>query len=184
MTSDFSYLYWLIIGCEAAFWVVLALALAARYLLRRDLLSRALLLGLPAVDLLLLLFTALDLRSGTPATFAHGLATAYVGFTVAFGPVMIRWADRHFAFRFAGGPRPVTVTALGWVAVREELELWLRCVVAWIITIALLSALITYIDNEAITEELYAWFRIASGSTILWFVLGPMWRVVFFRRVK
>lgn len=184
MMGSSASLYWLIIGCEAAFWVVLALALAARYLLRRELLSRGLLLALPAVDLLLLVLAALDLRAGTPATFAHGLATAYVGFTVAFGPVMIRWADRHFAFRFAGGPRPLTIKKRGWGAVREEMELWLRSVVAWIITVALLSGLIVYIDNESITEELFAWFRIASGSTILWFVLGPVWRLVFFRRVK
>ena len=79
MAGNSAYLYWLIIACEAAFWVVLALALAARYLLANEGVSRALLLSLPGIDVLLLVFTALDLRSGTPATFAHGLATAYVG---------------------------------------------------------------------------------------------------------
>ena len=63
MTSNSAYLYWLIIGCEAAFWVVLAAALAVRYLLQRPQLSRIFLWALPAVDLLLLIFTALDLRS-------------------------------------------------------------------------------------------------------------------------
>jgi hypothetical protein len=180
--NDSAYLYWLIVGCEAAFWVVLALALAARYLLKRQSVSRALLLALPAVDILLLVFTALDLRSGTAATFAHGLATAYVGFTVAFGPVLVRWADRHFAHWFANGPPPNLAPARGWAAIREELALWLRCVVAWAITIPLLIALIAFVDNEAASQELYEWFRIAFGSVILWFVFGPVWRLVFFRR--
>ena len=183
MLSESSYLYWLIVSCEAAFWVVLVIALAARYVLQRNAVSRALLLSLPAVDLLLLVFTAMDLHAGTPATFAHGLATAYVGFTVAFGPVLVRWADRHFAHRFANGPPPVSAPAHGWAAVREELALWLRCIVAWIITVAILIVLIGYIDNDAITRELYVWFRIAFGSVILWFVFGPVWSLLFFRRV-
>ena len=106
MPTQPTYLYVLIVGCEAAFWLVLVLALAARYLLQRERLSRALLLTLPAVDLLLLAFTAMDLETGTSATFAHGLATAYVGFTVAFGSVAVKWADQRFAHRFAGRPPP------------------------------------------------------------------------------
>ena len=58
------------------------------------------------IDVALLAFTVLDLRSGTVATFAHGLATAYVGFTVAFGPIMVSWADQRFGYRFGGGPPP------------------------------------------------------------------------------
>jgi len=172
----------LIVGCEAAFWLVLALALAARYLLRRENLSRALLFSLPVVDLFLLAFTALDLRAGTPATFAHGLATAYVGFTVAFGSVAVRWADGHFAFRFAGGPPPAKAPSLGWPAVRYEFALWFRSIVAWVIAVALLIALIAYINNEAVTKTLEQWFRIAFGSVIVWFIFGPLWSLVFFRR--
>lgn len=182
MPGESLILYWLIIGCEAAFWVVLGLALSARYLLQRNEVSRALLLALPAVDILLLVFTAVDLRAGTPATFAHGLATAYVGFTVAFGPVVIRWADRYFAHWFANGPPPGAASPRGWAAVREEMALWLRCIVAWIIAATLLIALIAFIDNEAVTRELYLWFRIAFGSVFLWFVFGPLWSLVFFRR--
>jgi hypothetical protein len=179
-----AYLYALILGCEAAFWVVLALALAARYLLARERMSRVLLLSLPGVDLLLLLFTALDLRSGTPATFAHGLATAYVGFTVAFGSVLVAWADQRFAHRFAGGPAPAVNPPRGWQAVRHELKLWLRCIVAWSITIVLLIGLIAYLDDEAQTRALESWFRFAFGSTFLWFLFGPLWSLVFFRREK
>lgn len=86
-------LYVLIVACEVGFWIVLLLALAARYLLRREPLSRALLVSLPLIDLVLLAFTAADLRRGTEATLAHGLAAAYIGFTIAFGGMM---QDRAF----------------------------------------------------------------------------------------
>jgi hypothetical protein len=172
------YLYALIVGCEAAFWLLLILALATRYLLKRDRLSRALLLSLPVVDILLLVFTALDLRAGTPATFAHGLATAYAGFTLAFGSVVIAWADQRFAHWFTKGPPPVGAPTDGWPAIQYELALWLRCIVAWIIAIALLIALIAYVGNEALTRELHDWFRIAFGSVVLWFVFGPVWTLL------
>lgn len=182
MPAQAAYLYWLIVVCEAAFWLVLVLALAARYWLEHDRLSRALLLSLPGVDLLLLAVTALDLRAGTTATFAHGLATAYVGFTIAFGSVAVRWADQRVAHYFKAGPPPVAAPTRGWAAVRYELELWLRSIVAWIITLALLSALIAYVNNEATTQPLERWFRIAFGGVIFWFIFGPAWSVVFFKR--
>src|SRR3954467_9548028 len=148
MSNQPAHLYWLILGCEVAFWLLLVLALVVRYVLRRKQLSRALLLALPAVDMLLLATTALDLRAGTPATFAHGLATAYVGFTIAFGSVLVGWADQRFAHWFASGPPPVTTPIRGWPAVQHELALWLRSIVAWVITVVLLIALIAYVDDE------------------------------------
>jgi len=184
LNNQAAYLYWAIISCEAAFWLVLLAALAARYLWRRQPLSRVLLFALPVVDLLLLLFTAFDLRSGTTADFAHGLATAYVGFTVAFGGILVAWADQRFAHRFAGGPAPSSAPDRGWAAVRYELGLWLRSVAAWLITLALLVALIAFIDDATRTEALEQWFRFAFGGVILWFVVGPAWSVVFFRREK
>lgn len=182
MPSDTTFLYFLIVGCEAAFWLVLALALAARYLLERENLSRALLLSLPVIDLLLLAFTAVDLKSGTPATFAHGLATAYVAFTVAFGSVAVRWADERFAHRFAAAPPPAKPPAYGWPAVRYEFGLWFRCILASAIAIVLLIALIAFIDDESVTAPLRSWFQISAAWTIAWFIFGPAWSLVFFRR--
>lgn len=182
MSNQPAYLYWLIVGCEVAFWLLLVLALAARYLLQRIRLSRALLFALPAVDILLLIFTALDLRAGAPATFAHGLATAYVGFTLAFGSVVVGWADQRFAHWFAHGPPPVASPTRGWPAVQHEFALWLRCIVAWVITVVLLIALIAYVNSEPVTQELHDWFRIGFGSIIFWFVFGPAWSLLFFRR--
>lgn len=182
MSATPHYLYGLILACEVAFWVVLLLGLAARYALRRPRLGKVLLLSLPAIDLLLLAFTAMDLRGGRPATFAHGLATAYIGFTIAFATVMVRWADARFAHRFAGAPAPARTQPWGWAAVREELDLWLRCIVAWFIAAVLVTALIAYVDDAAATRPLLLWYRIAFFSVVLWFVFGPLWSVVFFRR--
>jgi hypothetical protein len=139
-------------------------------------------LSLPAIDLFLLAFTAMDLKSGTPADFAHGLATAYVGFTVAFGPIAVGWADARFAHRFAGGSAPKKAPDRGWPAVRYELQLWFRSIVAWAITLVLLSALIAWINDATISAKLMDWYRIAFGSVVLWFVFGPLWSLVFFRR--
>ena len=174
-----STLYWLIIGCEISFWLVLFLGLAARYLLRRKRLSFALLLGLPVLDLVLLGFTALDLRSGTQATFAHGLAAAYVGFTIAFGNVAVSWADQRFAHWFADAPAPTRAPTRGWPALRYELILWVRCLAAVAITLVLLVALIALINDKPATEALYEWFRIAIGCAIIWLIFGPMWTLIF-----
>jgi len=124
MLKESYLLYALIVACEVGFWVILLLALAVRYLLRKEQLSRALLVCLPLIDLLLLFFTATDLRRGTTATFAHGLAAAYIGFTVAFGGMAVKWADAHFAHRFASGPAPTNGPSRGWELVRYDFKLW------------------------------------------------------------
>ena len=168
-------LYALIVACEAGFWVVLLVALAVRYVLRNQPLSRALLLCLPLIDLLLLAFTAMDLRSGSAATFAHGLAAAYVGFTVMFGGMAVQWADAHFAHRFASGPIPAKAPSRGWDAVRYEFRLWGRCIVACIITVILIEALVLLVEGAVATEPLLAWYANAIGCIVFWFIFGPAW---------
>jgi hypothetical protein len=168
-------LYALIVACEVAFWVVLLLALVARYVLRKKPLSRGLLLSLPLIDVLLLVFTALDLRSGSTATFAHGLAAAYVGFTVAFGGMAIEWADAHFAHRFAAAPAPRKAPSRGWEAVRYDFNLWLRCIVACVIAVALIEVLVGFVGDREATRALLAWHKHAFGCVLLWFVFGPAW---------
>jgi hypothetical protein len=174
-----SNLYWLIVGCEISFWAVLFLGLAARYLLRRKRLSFILLLALPVLDLALLGFTAVDLGSGTPASFAHGLAAAYVGYTIAFGGIAVSWADQHFAHWFTNAPAPTKAPTRGWPALRYELLLWARCLAAVAITLVLLVALIAFVNDESATQALHVWFRIGVGQAIVWFFLGPMWTLLF-----
>ena len=168
-------LYALILACEMGFWVVLLVALAVRYLLAKKRLSRALLLSLPLVDVMLLVFTAMDLRRGSTATFAHGLAAAYVGFTIAFGGMAVKWADAHFAHRFAAGPVPEKAPSRRWNVVRYDFNLWARCIVASIITMALVEALVQLVGNGEATEALLAWHKHAFGAIVLWFFFGPAW---------
>lgn len=171
-------LYVLIVACETGFWLVLLLALALRYLRRQERQSRALLLCLPLIDVLLLAFTALDLRGGTTATFAHGLAAAYVGFTVAFGGLAVAWADARFAHSFAGGPTPTKAPSRGWPAVRHEFSLWMRCIVACLITVALVEALVLLIGRREGAQALLEWHKHAFGCVVLWFVFGPVWTAI------
>jgi hypothetical protein len=168
-------LFALIVACEVGFWVLLLLALAVRYLLRKEPLSRALLLCLPLIDVMLLIFTAMDLRSGSSATFAHGLAAAYVGFTVTFGSLAVKRVDAHFAHRFAAGPVPAKAPSRGWEAVRYDFHLWGRCIVACVITMALVEALVQFVGSSGPTQPLLAWHKHAFGCIILWFVFGPVW---------
>ena len=174
-------LYALIVGCEAAFWVVLFAGLAARYVLNWPRVSSILLVCVPLVDLALLAFTVMDLNNGATATFAHGLATAYVGFTVAFGSTVIRWTDRHFAHRFGGGPPPPE-PPVGWASVRYELQLWGLCILAAGIIYLLLIGIVGLVNQPERTEALNIWFRIPLGSIFFWFIFGPLWSLVFFKR--
>lgn len=175
MPAESYLLYALIIACEIGFWVILLLALAVRYVLRRERLSRILLLCLPLIDLLLLLFTVTDLRRGATATFAHGLAAAYIGVTVAFGGMAVKWADAHLAHRFAAGPAPTGSPSRGWALVRYDFKLWGRCIVACVITAALVEMLVQLVGNTQATQPLLAWHKHALGCIVLWFLFGPVW---------
>ena len=112
----------LIIACEIAFWVFLAAGLSARYLFQREQLSKALLYAVPWIDVVLLIAVIIDLRSGSVATFAHGLAAAYIGFTIAFGKPTLAWADRQFAYRFANGTKPQKPPTHGYPLLKYELK--------------------------------------------------------------
>ncbi|MCY1142865.1 hypothetical protein OWR29_33135 [Actinoplanes sp. Pm04-4] len=120
-----------IVACEIGFWVLLIAGLAARYLLKARRLSTALLLSVPLVDVALLVFSIIDLRSGGESSVGHGLAAVYLGVSVAFGHQMLSWADRRFAHRFAGGPPPVRLT--GRERAAHERRMWVRHVIAYVI---------------------------------------------------
>lgn len=174
-------LYALVVACEIAFWAALCVGLAFRYLLQWRRASRAFLWAVPSIDIALLVFTVMDLRAGTNATFAHGLATAYVGFTIAFGSMLIRWTDQRFAHKFAGGPTPATSPAHGWPSVLYELKLWGRCLIAVAITWVLLSVVIALVAQPSRTQGLEIWYRIPLGTAFFWFVFGPLWQMAFFK---
>jgi hypothetical protein len=157
-----------IVACEIAFWVVLAAGLVARYLLRRRRLGAALLAGVPLVDLVLLVATTIDLARGAHAEFAHGLAAAYLGFSVAFGPSMIRWADQRFAHRFAGGPPPVRPPRHGRARAAYEWREFGKAALAWAISCGLLGIMILAVGDPDRTEELTAWVGRLTMVLVIW----------------
>lgn len=159
-----------IVGCEIAFWAFLIAGLTSRYVLRRRGLGAALLLGVPMIDLVLLVAGVVDLRHGGTAGFTHGLAAAAIGFSVAFGHSMIRFADQWFAHRFAGGPPPVRPPKYGMAKARHEWREFGKATVACLVTCGLLAAGILVVGDAGRTEALAAWIQ-----RMLW-VLG-IWAI-------
>ncbi|WP_207933196.1 hypothetical protein [Actinomadura sp. GC306] len=171
-------IFGLIVACEIAFWIVLAGGLAARYLLGRRRLGAVLLAGVPLIDLVLLVASAIDLRNGATAGWQHGLAAVYIGFSVVFGPSMVRWADARFAHRFAGGPPPPRPPKSGQAAVRYEWREFGKACITWVITCGLLFAVITAVDDPDRTGHLWGWIRsmtIMLGVWSIWPITATLW---------
>ncbi|MEV3925568.1 hypothetical protein [Actinomadura coerulea] len=167
-----------IAGCEIGFWVLLAAGLLARYALRLRRTGAVLLLCVPLVDLVLLAVTVIDLRGGAPAGSAHGLAAAYLGYSVAFGHSMVRWADERFAHRFAGGPPPARSPKYGAARVRHEWREFGKAALATAVACALLLAMIALVGDADRTRALDAWlgrlgFVLAVWS--LWPITTTLW---------
>jgi hypothetical protein len=168
-----------IVGGEIAFWVVLGAALVARYLLRWRRVSTALLIGVPLVDLVLFVATAIDLAHGATADFSHGLAAAYIGFSVAFGHSMVRWADQRFAHRFAGGPPPWKPPKAGRGRLVYEWREFAKGAAGWAVACGLLWAAILLIDDPARTAELRSWIGRLTWVMAIWLIFWPLMETVF-----
>ncbi|GAA2750857.1 hypothetical protein [Kitasatospora cinereorecta] len=148
----------LIVAGEVGFWVVLALGLAARYLLKWRRVGAALLLLLPAVDLAVLAATVADLRAGATADWTHGLAASYVGFTVVFGHRLVTRADAHAAHRLASGPKPPRAPRYGRPRAVHEWTVAGLTTLACAITVALIAAVQWLVDAPARTAGLDPWY--------------------------
>jgi hypothetical protein len=165
----------LILACEFGLWVLLGLGLVARYLLRLRTLSTLLLAAIPLLDVVLVVAVALDLVQGAEPRSVHGLAGVYLGFSVAFGPSIVRWADVRFAHRFAGGPAPVK-PAKGTPERRAHLwREWNRVVVAAVITSAVLGGLVLFVATPEQSGPLTWWIGRVWVVVGIWLVAGPLW---------
>jgi hypothetical protein len=158
----------IIIAAEIGFWVVLGLGLVTRYLLDRRTLSTVLLASVPLIDVVLLVATVIDLSQGATADFKHGLAAAYIGFSVAFGHSTIRWADQRFAHRFAGGPPPWRPPRGGRERTRYEWREFGKATVAWAVSCGLLLAAILIVGDADRTEALEGWIARLSMILAIW----------------
>lgn len=164
-----------IVACEIGLWVLLGAGLAARYLLRWRAVSTALLAAIPLLDVVLVVAVALDLQRGEPAGTVHGLAGIYLGFSVAFGPSIVRWADVRFAHRFAGGPAPVPVPRRGPERRAHLWREWRRVVVAAAIASVTLLGLAALSGGPEQDAVLLGWTGRCWLVVGIWLVAGPLW---------
>ncbi|MBT2524757.1 hypothetical protein J7E91_04745 [Streptomyces sp. ISL-99] len=147
----------LIIICEVGFWVLLAGGLALRYLAKMPRAGAAVLLMEPLLEVVLLVVTAVDLKNGAEPDWKHGLAAVYIGFTVAFGHRVIKWADDRFAYRFAGGPAPVRPPKYGTARAVHEWKVAGRWMLAAGIAMGLLQVAIWYVGGDGDIGSLRMW---------------------------
>ena len=161
-----------IIGCEIAFWIFVAAGLIARYPLRLRRTGMALLACTPIVDVVLLIATVIHLRSGGETHATHGLAAAYIGFSVAFGHDMIRWADQRFAHRFAGGPPPWKPPKYGRERARYEWRLWFKALLGAAIACVVLLGCALFVGDFERSEPLFAWMSRMGGIVTIWFFIA------------
>lgn len=172
----------LLIGaCEVGFWVLLGAGLVARYLLRARRLSTVLLVLVPVLDVVLVTASLVDVAGGSPPGLTHGLAAVYLGFTVAFGHSLIRWADARFAHRFAGGPPPPKPPQYGVAKVAYEWREWGKMALAWGIALAVMfvTALVAGTGvppfGEWFGDPMWNWGARLMPVVLIWFVGWPLW---------
>lgn len=159
-----------VIAAEVTFWILLLGGLCCRYILRLNALSAVLLIATPVVDLAVVMLTYIDLNNGSPSDFAHGLAAFYVGFSVIFGPDIIRRMDRRFAFRYGG----LDAQSAAPLPPRTTMAQWRRCLVASTITLGLLAIGLLIVDLSHAFWLIY-WMIVMVFTAVTWGIIGP-WR--------
>ncbi|QDP99141.1 hypothetical protein FOH38_00470 [Lysinibacillus fusiformis] len=142
-----------IISAEIAFWIVIIVGLICRYVFKKPKLSIFFFALTPVIDLLLVLLTAMDLKAGTPASTAHGIAAIYIGVSIAYGKTMISWADVKFQqWILKASIQKETLTGLA--KGKHEMKLLGRHIVAYIIGAGLLYAMTLFIGSNTDTSPL------------------------------
>jgi hypothetical protein len=164
-----------IVACEVGLWVLLGLGMVLRYVARLRRTSTVVLAGIPTLDAILVIATAIDLHRGAEVGLVHVLAGFYLGSSLAFGPAIVRWADVRFAHRFAGGPAPRPAPKHGPERVAHLMREWHRVLGTVAIASAVLVVLILFFAAPEDRAGLWWWIGRAWGIVGLWFVFGPLW---------
>ena len=164
-----------IVGCEVGLWVLLGLGMTLRYLVRLRRTSTVVLAGIPLLDVVLVIATAVDLHRGAEVGLVHVLAGFYLGSSLAFGPPLVRWADVRFAHRFAGGPAPQPVPKHGPERRAHLMREWYRVLGTVTIASVVLVLLIVFFAAPQDQASLWWWIGRAWAVVGLWYVFGPLW---------
>ncbi|ADB35505.1 hypothetical protein Kfla_6508 [Kribbella flavida DSM 17836] len=130
-----------IAACEIGFWVLLAAGLTTRYLFRLPKLGMALLVMVPLVDVVMLVASVIDIRTGGEPSFKHSLAAIFIGVSVGFGHRTLQWADGWAAHKFAGGPRPYKPRKGTREKARWERQGWYRHLTSYAVACAIMIGL-------------------------------------------
>ncbi|SFB45549.1 hypothetical protein SAMN05216266_11265 [Amycolatopsis marina] len=175
-----------IVAGETGFWVLIVAGLVARYVFRLRRTGLVLLAATPVIDLGVLIAAVIDLAGGAEASWVHGVAAVYLGFSVVFGPSMIRWADDRFARWFLGRaterPRLSHSEKL-----RKEWRDWGRCLLASALAAAVMGVLILVAGSLEQTRQLWGadgWLIRLAVISGIWFVGGPVWQALTPRRAE
>lgn len=167
-----------IIACEVGFWVLLGLGLASRYLWNHRTLSNILLLSVPLLDVILLAAAVIDIRGGATADLRHGLAAAYLAYSIVFGHSTLKWADAKFHHRYAGGPPPPRPPAAGAARTRYEWIFWLRIALAYGIAWGVVLILGLLVGTPGRMGPLYEFLGQAAKVpliALIWPVSHTLW---------
>lgn len=166
-----------ILVCEIAFWVLLLLGLAVRYLGRLPRLGAAILVGVPLVDLVLLVVTVLHLRAGSTPDATTGLAAAYIGVSIAFGPSIIARMDARFAHHYGGGPPAPKAPRYGAERARYEWAELRKAALAFAIASLLLLGGVALVGGFDRGQPLLAWIYKLALVLLIWFAVGLSYRL-------
>jgi hypothetical protein len=156
-----NHIAWIIVVCEVAFWVVIAIGLVTRYMFKQNKLGMVFLALTPLIDLILLIITGVDLYYGAEATTAHAIAAVYIGVSIAYGKSMIEWADERFRYYVTKeGPKPVKRYGMDYAI--HYLKGWFRHVLAYLIGAGLLAGMIYVVDDPSRTGALSGVLKVWS----------------------
>jgi hypothetical protein len=160
----------LIIACETAFWLFLLLGLLLRYVARLRRTGALVLACVPLIDVVLLVATVLHLRSGASPDITDGLAAAYIGVSVAFGPSTLRRMDARFAHRFAQAPPPRRRPKYGKERARYEWQEFRKALLAWAISVVLLLAGTVLAGGVHQGAPLLGWIARVTLALLIWLI--------------
>ncbi|MEN3309132.1 MAG: hypothetical protein V7603_5334 [Micromonosporaceae bacterium] len=159
-----------ILACEIFFWAFLAAGLSLRYVAGRRRAAGLLLALVPLIDVVLFVATVVHLRAGAVADLTDGLAAVYIGFSMAFGPGLLRRMDARFAYRFAGGPKPARPPRHGKGRIRHEWQEFRRALVAWGASCALLLGGFFLVGGSERGLPLLAWIARLTLVLLIWLI--------------
>ncbi|MDG0843859.1 hypothetical protein M4L39_10405 [Staphylococcus equorum] len=149
-----NWVVYILIAAEILFWLVIALGLISRYILRLNKLGLFFFALTPLIDLTLIITMSIDLLNGAKATLPHGIAAVYIGASIVFGKRMIQWADVRFKYYILKiGELPVKKTGITYA--KKYFFDWLMHALAYVIGTVLLWIIILIVGQSGDVTALY-----------------------------